>query len=444
MINPRSGYEFVGQAQSAVSVVAGIREGVISAESVLRKTFERIDAVEGHVKAWRHLDREDAIRQAKAIDAKRDAGEALGAMAGLPIAVKDIYDTADLPTEYGSTAYGGHRPSSDAAIVKSVRDADAVIVGKTVTTEFAYFTPGATANPWDVRNTPGGSSSGSAAAVAAGMVPLALGSQTAGSLIRPASYCGVFGFKPTHNIFPTAGAKALSPSLDTVGWLANSADDLELMRSALLGVPYLPLEEGPIPRIGVCQTFEWEFVDDGGKIAWERATSALREFASREISLPTTLSGLLDAHKCIMAYEAARTLAVDIAERGPKIGQTIHELVQTGNTVSDQEYVSAQRLAEQGRTLLTQGELGVDALLVPAAVGEAPVGLAATGDPIMSRVWTLLGGPCVNVPSLLGPTGLPIGMQLVGAPGSDRELLRIAAWLHRVLQKAGHQDLGST
>ena len=347
---------------------------------------------------------------------------------------------ADLPSRYGSPMYDGFQPSADAHCVTTARAAGAVVMGKTVTTEFAYFQPGPTANPRNTAHTPGGSSSGSAAAVAEGMVPLAFGTQTAGSLIRPASYCGVFALKPGFGRFSLEGVKAFSPSLDTLGWLARSADDLELMRCAMAGIPFEPLQP-PAPRalrLGACRTHEWPAADAGGAAAFEQALRLAGAAGAglREVALPEAVAGLLNAQKTVMAYEAARQLDVEWRLHPQQLSAALHGLLEAGRDCAETDYRRALALAEEGRRGVHALMQGLDALLVPAAPGEAPAGLGATGDPVFSRVWTLLGLPCVNVPGLHGPQGLPIGVQLVGHPHRERELLAVAAGLHLLLANA--------
>jgi len=420
---------------SAVAVNAAITRRETTAEAVLQDSLERIANAEPALQAWKHLDAEAALRQARALDARMAAGSDLGLLGGVPLAVKDLIDTADMPTGYGAAVYEGHRPAADAEVVRLVRGADAVMVGKTVTTEYAYFTPGPTANPWDTAHTPGGSSSGSAAAVASGMVPLAFGSQTAGSLIRPASYCGVFALKPSHDLVSGAGVKAFAPSLDTVGWLANGAEDLELMRAALVGERFEPLPEAAGMRLLSCRTHEWTCSDASGEQVWERGHRLLSAAGVpvASLDLPASLAGLLQAQKTVMAKEAAQNLGREVMAYGNRVSQHIRDLVAVGQGVTDEDYAAAKALAAQGvlEVLSLMGE--ADALLVPAAPGEAPPGLAATGDPVFSRVWTLLGLPCVNVPGLFGPGGLPVGLQLVGRPREERKLLAVAQSLHRVI-----------
>lgn len=420
---------------TATEIYAALNRCETTAEEITRAAVARVAELEPTLRAWKHLSLDNAIGLAQAIDARMATGASVGQLAGVPLAVKDIIDTADMPTEYGSSVYAGHRPNKDAEVVRRVREADAVVFGKTVTTEFAYFTPGPTANPWNPAHTPGGSSSGSAAAVASGMVPLAFGSQTAGSLIRPASYCGVFALKPTHEKISGDGVKPFSPSLDTLGWLSNSAEDLELVRATLQGERFERLPDASAMRIGSCKTHEWVATDASGLFAWEEAHRRLSVVgvSVADIALPEALEGLLQTQKTIMAYEAALHLSDEVARFSDQVSRHIRNLVATGRGVSDKAYLAAKRSAGSGRNQILNIMRDVDAILVPAAPGEAPQGLEATGDPIFSRVWTLLGMPCVNVPGLLGPQGLPVGMQLVGRPGEERKLLACAASLHTIL-----------
>jgi Asp-tRNA(Asn)/Glu-tRNA(Gln) amidotransferase A subunit family amidase len=426
---------FIRPRTSAVAIHAAITRRETTVEAVLQDSLARIAEAEPALHAWKHLNVEAAMQRARALDARIAGGENIGLLGGIPLAVKDLIDTADMPTGYGSAVYEGHRPTADAEVVRQVRNTGAVVIGKTVTTEFAYFTPGPTANPWNTTHTPGGSSSGSAAAVASGMVPLAFGSQTAGSLIRPASYCGVFALKPTHDLVSGAGVKAFAPSLDTMGWLANTADDLELMRAALTGENFESLPDASGMRLLSCRTHEWSHADAGGVAVWEKGHSLLSAAGVpvASLDLPASLLGLMQAQKTVMAKEAAQNLLHETTDHASRVSQHIRDLVATGKTVTDDDYAAAKALALQGvrEVLALMGE--ADALLVPAAPGEAPAGLAATGDPVFSRVWTLLGLPCVNVPGLFGPGGLPLGLQLVGRPREERKLLALAQSLHRVI-----------
>ena len=426
---------YIHQQPSATTIHRAIAQREVSAEGVLREAIARIEELEPTLHAWKILDTERALQVARQLDARIAQGDTLGLLTGIPLAVKDILDTSDMPTGYGSVVYEGHKPITDAAVVHTVKEAGAIIVGKTVTTEFAYFTPGPTVNPWNTSCTPGGSSSGSAAAVASGMVPLAFGTQTAGSLIRPASYCGVFAIKPTHDLISTAGAKAFAPSLDTMGWLANSAQDLELMRAALQGITFERLPDATGLSLASCQTHEWAFMDASGQFAWDVAHHRLSLAGTpiTTLKLPEALSGLLQAQKTVMAYEAAQNLSLEADQWAIQISRPILELVSAGRAIQPENYDEAKRLADHGRRKVLELMGDADALLVPAAPGEAPLAVNGTGDPVFSRVWTLLGLPCINVPGLLGPNGMPVGVQLVGRPNQERRLLAVAEKVHTIL-----------
>jgi Asp-tRNA(Asn)/Glu-tRNA(Gln) amidotransferase A subunit family amidase len=417
---------------TAVALRQAMAAGTMTAEAAARAALERIADREPLIHAWQHLDAEGAIAAARALDARGRPG----LLGGVPIGVKDLIATADMPTRYGSPIYEGFRPAVDAECIALARAAGALVIGKTVTTEFAYFSPGPTANPHNPAHTPGGSSSGSAAAVADGMVPIAFGTQTAGSLIRPASFCGVFALKPSFGLLSLEGIKPFSPSLDTLGWLARSADDLELMRCAMDATAFAPLPaaEPRALRIGVCHTHEWPAIDAGGAAAFEQALklAGAAGVTLRDIALPAAWAGLVEAQKTVMAYEAARQLDTEWRRHPEQLSAALSALLQAGRDCTDEAYAQALAQAIIARRLLPELMRDVDALLVPAAPGEAPAGLAATGDPVFNRLWTLLGPPCVAVPGLRGPQGLPIGMQLVGHAQRERELLAVAGSLHRV------------
>ena len=421
----------------AAEAVALLRRGAVSSEALVHACLERIAAEEPRVQAWEHLDAELALSQARRIDAERSAsGQAALPLAGLPVGVKDIIDTADMPTACGSRIYAGRRPAADAACLAPLRAAGAVILGKTVTTEFALFTPGKTRNPRDPAHTPGGSSSGSAAAVAASMVPAALGSQTAGSIIRPASFCGVFGYKPSYGLVPLAGVSPLSPSLDTLGVFARHASDLPLLAAALGAklAPSSPL--GAPPRVGLCRTEQWPMASpETQRIVEETAVKLGRAGATvAEVELGPELAGLFDAQKTIMAVEIARAFAVLRQERGDLLSASLRDVMDAGASTPPERYQAAQDLADRARKLLRRAFVEVDVLLTPSAPGEAPRGLESTGDPALCRIWTLLHVPCVNVPRATGPGGLPVGVQLVGPPGGDTQLLAATEWIADRLQ----------
>ncbi len=409
-----------------------IARGEASSEEVVRACLERIAERDATVRAWAHLDPEAALTQARAAD----ASDRRSPLHGVPVGVKDIIDTRELPTEFGSPIHAGRRPAADAACVARLRDAGAVILGKTMTTEFAYFHPAETRNPLDPGRTPGGSSSGSAAAVADGMVPLALGSQTAGSTIRPASFCGVFGLKPTHGLIDLTGVKRLSARLDTLGLFARSIDDIELLLDALTGHRRAaPGSAAGPPRIALARTARWQLVEPDARAALEAAAVALADAGARvdELELPAELEALVDAQQTIMAVEVATNLADEYDRDGDRMSAELSELIEEGRSTDGGDYEAALATAERGAERLPAVFEAHDILLTPAARGQAPRGLDATGDPVFCRAWTLLGTPAISVPGPLGADGLPIGVQLVAPPGHDAELLAAARWVWQAL-----------
>ena len=412
---------------SASEAAGEIARGELDSETLVLACLDRIAERDDVVGAWQVVDPEAAVRQAR----DRDASTARGPLHGVPVAVKDLIDTADLPTCYGSRIHAGHRPAADAECVARLRRAGAVVLGKTVTTEFAAFAPGRTVNPLDPRRTPGGSSSGSAAAVADGMVPVALGTQTAGSVVRPASFCGVFGLKPTYGTVPTAGVRPLSDSLDTVGWFARTPEDLQLLRR-VLGDTRHPDDDGalgPRPRIGFVRTPQWPDAEASTRERIEQAVERLAGAAQvEERALPAQFEDLLPAQMTIMEREAAA--ALDVEWRGSRgdLSDELTRLLERGHAVSDAEYERALLLADACRADLPEVLAGLDFVLTPSAVGEAPLG-RATGDPVFCRTWTLLGVPTVSVPGLTGPSGMPLGVQVVTGRGADGRAVAAAAWL---------------
>jgi amidase len=403
----------------------------ITAEQLVRACLERIQAREPAVGAWIALDPDAALAQARRLDAAAQQGP----LHGLPLGVKDLMDTADLPTGYGSPIYAGHRPRVDAACVALARAAGAVILGKTVTTELAWFHPGRTANPRDPRHTPGGSSSGSAAAVADCMVPFAFGTQTAGSTIRPASYCGIVGYKPSYGTLPRAGVKPLAESLDTIGVLARRVEDAALLASALSGRALVTAPPASAPRIALCRTHEWRHALPETAAALEQAAKAASAAGAslREIDLPPPFAGLLQAQLDVMDYEAFRALAAERTAHPSLLSGKLREMLENASRVDVGRYDAALGLARRCRAMLNDVFADAGALLTASAPGEAPRGLDATGDPVFCRIWTLLGAPAVSVPCSKGPNGLPVGVQLVGRPGDDARLLAAAEWLQEIL-----------
>ena len=403
----------------------------ISAEQMARACLDRIDEREATVRAWAHVDADTVLAQARQLD----SGQVRGPLHGLPIAAKDLIDTADMPTGYGSPIYIGHRPWTDAACVALARAAGALVLGKTVTTEFAWFHPGKTANPCNPRHTPGGSSSGSAAAVADCMVPLAFGTQTAGSIIRPASYCGVVGYKPSHATLPRAGIKPLSDSLDTVGALGRTVEDVALFIAVLSG---RELQQAPLaraPRIGLCRTHEWSNAEPETVAAMDHAakTASRAGAVVTELTLPRPFATLLQAQIDIMYYESRNALACERLQHYEQLSDKLKQLLETAGEVSAARYDAARMLAKSCRAMLGDVFADVDVLLSPSAPGEAPMGLAATGDPVFCRIWTLLHMPAVSLPCGKGANGLPVGVQIIGRIGDDVRTLAAAAWLQQRL-----------
>ncbi|MFN0088867.1 MAG: amidase [Acidimicrobiales bacterium] len=389
----------------------------------LDDALARIAEREADVAAWVHRCPEAHVRAAAAAAPE-------GPLHGVTLGVKDIIDTADLPTERGSPIYAWRRPEADAACVAMARAAGAVVLGKTVTTELAMLTPAQTRNPHNLAHTPGGSSSGSAAAVADGMVRIGFGTQTAGSVIRPAAFCGVVGFKPTHNLVPLAGVNLLSQSLDTLGWLSRTCDDAAAMLAALTGRAVSPMRRAP--RLGVYRSREWDKAQPSTAAALAVAAEALAADGAEVVDVAPlpALAALGRAQYTIMTYEASRALAWERSRHRDRLSLGLRSWVEAGDAISAEAYDSAQGLAAAGRAALADafdhGRL--DALLTPSAPGEAPAGLDSTGDPVFCRVWTLLGGPCLTLPAGRGPLGLPVGVQLVGRRGGDAELLALGAW----------------
>ena len=398
-----------------------IERGELKAEALVRSCLERIEQREPDVRAWAWLDEQLALQQVSA---------AAGVMRGIPVGVKDIFDTADMPTQYGSRIYLGHRPRADCAPVALTRKAGGVILGKTVTAEFATFVPGRTRNPHNLDYSPGGSSSGSAAAVADFMVPLAFGTQTAGSVIRPGSYCGVVAYKPTYNLLPRAGVKANADSLDTVGVYARSVPDVAFFIGALTGRTDLDRSVDR-PRIGMCRTWDWDRVQPDMGCAFEQAMKLLR---APEQRLPDSFKGLRAAHTSILRFEGARCLADEYRRFPELLDPALRKRVEDGFVIPWEEYAAALQVARHCRATINEAFGDYDVLLAPAATGEAPLGLASTGDVSMNVIWTLLHTPAVSVPAGKSPKGLPLGLQVVGRIGDDARTLACAEWIHSRLK----------
>ncbi len=413
----------------------------MNCENAIRALLAHIDAREPEIGAWAWLDHAAALAQARALDARA----ARGALHGMAIGVKDVIDTADMPTAYNSPIYAGHRPAQDAEVVRRLRAAGAVILGKTVTTEFAFMAPGRTRNPHDLRCTPGGSSSGSAAAVASGMAPVALATQTGGSTLRPAAFCGVIGYKPAFGRYPTAGLKHLAPSLDTIGLHARNFDDLARVSAVLAGDPGVLGAAAPIrPRVALIRTHHDGEAEPQAIRRLEEAAQALRRAGAevRELALPALLAEIDPLHRVIMAKEVAQSFVTEWASARDKLSVDLAAFIAQGIAYSDAEVAAARMRVAEGRrlmdTLLADDEL---MLTLPAA-GEAPVGLASTGSAAFNRLWTMLGVPAITLPAGRGARGLPLGVQLVArnnrAAGAEAQMLAHARWVQGALATAGY------
>jgi len=430
---------------SAAEATRLIGDGVISSVEFVEACLARIKEIDGRVQAWTFLDPDYALQQARAADERRLSGQVIGPLHGVPIGIKDIFDTADMPTENGSVIYAGRTPSRDSTVVARLRAAGAIIMGKTVTTEFAYFAPGKTRNPHDPEHTPGGSSSGSAAAVAANMVPLAIGSQTNGSTIRPAAYCGVIGFKPTHGLISRHHVLALSRTLDHVGLFANSVDDIALLAEQIVGhdendpdtrprarVPFanIAAEEPPLaPMFAFVKTPRWESADEDTK---EGFAEIIEQLGSQieEVELFPSAGEAWEWHQTIMAAEMAHNLDREWTNGRDRLSDQLRAQIARGREMRAADYLRAlSRIAPVHASFVELFEQRYDAIVTPAATSGAPKGLSSTGDPSFCTLWTLCGMPAISLPLLQSAGNLPIGVQLVGPRYGDARLLRTARWL---------------
>jgi len=429
---------------SASDAARAIRDGALSAEQLAEACLARVHEAEPRVQAWHFLEPEHVLAQARARDADRRDGRPCGPLHGVPVGIKDIIDTQDMPTEDGTVLHAGRTPAQDARVVAMLRAAGAVIMGKTVTTECATYTPGKTRNPHNPEHTPGGSSQGSAAAVAAGMVPLALGSQTNGSVIRPAAFCGVYGFKPTHGLVPRSGVMKLSRALDHVGVFARAIEDVALAMEVLNGwdeldpdtrpratPPYreIAAQEPPLPPLlAFVKGPAWERADGETREAFAELTQTLGDRVL-EIELPESAAGVLDWHRTVMEAEMAANLDLEWERGADRLSESLRAQLARGRNITALEYQKALArmplLNESFDEILHR----YDAILTPAAPGTAPKGLQATGDPAFCTLWTFCGMPALSLPLMHGSNGLPMGVQLVGKREDDARLLRTARWL---------------
>jgi Asp-tRNA(Asn)/Glu-tRNA(Gln) amidotransferase A subunit family amidase len=434
-----------------------IRDGRMTSAELVAACLERVAEADGDVEAWAYLDRDHALRQAQAADARRKEGKALGPLHGLPVGIKDIYDTHDMPTELGSPFWHGRTPRQDAAVVARLRAAGAVIMGKTVTTEYAYRRPGKTRNPHNRERSPGGSSSGSAAAVAAYMVPGAIGSQTGGSVIRPASYCGVVGFKPTHGLIPRTGGLLLSRTLDHVGVFARSVEDAALLAQTLIGfdeddpdtralasppLATVAATEPPLPpRFAFVRSPVWDNAEEVTRAAFAELVEALGD-AVVEVELGTGFGNAIDMHRVIMEVEMAHNLRRDYEKAGDRLSAPLRAQIERGRTRLAADYCAAVALIRPLNQALGTIFDEFDAILTPAAPGEAP-NPDTTGNPVFNAIWTYLGTPAVTLPLMRSDDGLPIGVQLIGRRDDDARLLRTARSLVGTLEPGRRRSAGA-
>jgi amidase len=406
-----------------------IAAGEVTSEALVSACLERIAAREPDVQAWQFYDPHYALKQAR--DCDREARR--GPLHGVPVGIKDIFDTYDMPTTFGSPIYANNRPTSDASVVAMLRAAGAVIMGKTVTTEFAARHPGKTRNPHNTAHTPGGSSSGSAASVGDRMVPAAFGSQTAGSVIRPAAFCGTVGVKPSYGLFNRRGMAGQAESLDTVGFMVRSVDDVELMTAVLTNEP--PPAPGRVParppRIGLCRTHLWSEVDAPARNAVEEIAKRLADAGAtvKEVTFPENFAAITPSQWKLLAYEAARAQAYEWHQHRDKLSAAMQEIIGQGFGTSFAEYLEALRLADESRAALPAIMEPFDFLLTYSAKGEAPAGLGATGDVRFQTLWSFLRVPVITLPTHTGPNGLPIGVLVVGRYREDDALIVNARWV---------------
>jgi len=414
---------------TAAAAVHLIHDGKLHPETLMEAYLDRIATRDPTVQAFAHFDPAQARTAA--------AAARPGPLQGIPIGIKDVLDTADMPSQYGSPIWTGWQPKADAAPVAWVRAAGGVPIGKTVTTEFATRKPGPTMNPANPAHTPGGSSSGSAAGVAGGLFPLAYGTQTAGSVIRPAAFCGAVGYKPTYGMINRIGMKIMADSLDTIGVIARTVADCALFAGAVsgrdLGDP--DTNPGTAPRIGICRSPVWDTAAPETRALLARVTESLGRAGATVTrrELPDSFNALVEAHPIIMNNESARALGWELAHHADQISEGLRERLAFGLNQSQAALEHAYTVFATTRQAFPDAVDGLDILVTPSAPGEAPKGLDWTGDPAFNSLWTSLHVPCVTVPAGLGPNGLPLGIQIVGRRGDDRAVLAWARWVEAAI-----------
>jgi Asp-tRNA(Asn)/Glu-tRNA(Gln) amidotransferase A subunit family amidase len=424
---------------TAAALRQALARGKLSPRDVAEAFRTRITMREPQVAAYVHLDWNQVDKQIKTL---RTQPAGSGPLWGVPIAIKDLFDTCDLPTAYGSDIYAGHRPAWDSAAVARLRTAGAVVMGKTVTTEFAWRKSSKTRNPHDGRYSPGGSSSGSAAAVADRMAPVAIGTQTAGSIIRPAAFCGIVGFKPTYGVISVAGIKPLASSLDTVGVFSRTVTDAAIVAGVMAARSDWAVATAvkKVPKLAIVRGAEWELVAPTAMTVFNKAAERLGGKAMQKRKTPKTFADLTDLHSRIVSFEASRELQHELRAHPERLSPILRGLLEDGAGIVPSQYMAA--LQERDHCLAHIEQLFGDAdfLLAPSALGEAPRLDEGTGDPIMSRAWTLLRLPTITLPVGRGPNGLPLGLQIAARPGDDARLLSVAMWAEDKLgtaQEAG-------
>ena len=425
--------------QPAVVVAQALQNRTLSAKTYVQACLDQIEQQEPQVHAFAHIARDAALKQAVWLD-----GQAIqGAMHGLTVGIKDVFDTHDMPTQGGSQVFAGHQPVQDAACIATLRKSGGVMLGKTITTELATFPTNGTRNPRNLHHTPGGSSSGSAAAIAANMVSFATGTQTMGSTIRPCGYCGVTGYKPTYNLVPKRGVWPNADSCDTIGLVARNVRDVAFFGAEMARYPDLLIPDESIamdqrPTVGLCKTFEWDLADQHIQNAFHECARMLEKAGAKviEIQLPQPFSQMLKAHTTVVHFEMSGGFMDVLSRHSEKMRPALLKRSLEGLSVTGRAYQAAQAVAQQCRASFDQVLGPCDVLFVPAATGEAPLGQEYSGDTRMNQVWTLMHGPCVSVTGGHGPHGLPLAMQVVGRVNDDQRTLLAAHWIHTQLSRA--------
>lgn len=420
---------------SALEAAKRIGAGTLTSEALTRACLERIAAREPQVKAWEFIDPAAALEQAR----RCDRGPRRGLLHGLPVGVKDMLDTADMPTIWGNeTTYAGRRPERNAPAVIRLREEGGFVLGKTAISWYGYWWPRQTRNPHDLSRTPGSSSSGSAAAIADFMCPLALGTQTVGSIMRPAAFCGIAGFKPSHDWFPMRNVRDYAPSLDVLGLLARSVQDIQFFMRAMTGRPVYDPEkiEGGQPKIGLYRTADWTKAPDYTRASYEETASRLRKAGCevRDVVLPAHYDRLADDIEIVGSYESARSFEWELTNRVDQLGEGLRELLEEGLHCPRERYLAAWDHGEQCRRTFAEDIGDVDLLMVPGALGEAP-DASTTGQNPFIGMWTILYVPDISIPAGKGPSGLPLGVQLIGRRGDDAAHLERARRIEQLLSQ---------